>query len=153
VTGAAAALFETIDARERTGVLTIYNLGNALATVSGSLAGWALLVWMGQTKEAFLTLFLLSSCCRVLALILLARVTGVLDAVRRTIPVVMRVVSVNPAMGSIDRPILSSIPDPKPATSATTGKIIEPQHKPAMPMPALAAKALVPDSMAASTPS
>lgn len=149
--------FETIDARERTGVLTIYNLGNALATVGGSLIGWAFLVSMGETQQAFLTLFLLSSFCRVGALVLLARVTGVLDVVvRHAVPVVMRIVSVNPAMGSIDRPILSSIPEEKPAAPAAASApiIVEPQHKPAVPMPVMASKGLVVENVAvASIPS
>lgn len=152
--------FETIDARERTGVLTIYNLGNAFATMAGSLLGWAFLNWMGQSQQAFLTLFLLSSICRVLALVLLARVTGVLDAVvRHAMPVVMRITSVNPAMGSIDRPILSSMPAEKPSALAMipsaalmpAAATIEPPHQPVVPIPAMAAKALVPDSVAAAS--
>jgi MFS family permease len=149
--------FETIDARERTGVLTIYNLGNALATVGGSLAGWAFLKAMGETQQAFLMLFLLSSCCRIGALVLLARVTGVLDVVRRTIPVVMRIVSVNPAMGSIDRPILSSMPEEKsatPAAASAASAVVEPPHLPAMPAPVVVSKSLAADNMAvASIPS
>jgi MFS family permease len=151
--------FETIDARERTGVLTIYNVGNAFATMAGSLLGWAFLNWMGQSQQAFLTLFLLSSCCRVLALVLLARVTGVLDVVvRHAMPVVMRITSINPAMGSIDRPILSSMPEEQPivrtlpATAAVpTAPMIDPLHKPAMPAPVLAAKSLISDSVAAAS--
>jgi MFS family permease len=102
--------FETIDAKERTGVLTIYNVGNALATVGGSLVGWTMLKLLGETQSAYLALFVASSFCRIGALVLLARVTGVIDAFRRTIPVVMRTVAISPGMGSIDRPILSSIP-------------------------------------------
>ncbi len=146
--------FETIDARERTGVLTIYNVGNALATVSGSLLGWAFLVWMGETKQAFLTLFFVSSCCRVLALVLLARVTGVLDVVvRHAMPVVMRIVSINPAMGSIDRPILSSMPDEEPAAlTVSSREKIDPQHVPTIPLPALTAKKPIPtDRIAAAS--
>ncbi len=109
------------------GVLTIYNVGNALATVGGSLAGWAFLTAMGQTQEAFLMVFLLSSCCRVGALVLLARVTGVMDVVRQSMPVVMRLVSINPEQGAIDRPILSSMPS-------------EERGPTAMAMPVVAAK-------------
>jgi MFS family permease len=141
--------FETIDARERTGVLTIYNVGNALATVSGSLVGWAFLTWMGQSQEAFLSLFLISSCCRVAALVLLARVTGVtvvMDAVRRSMPVVMRLVSINPEQGAIDRPILSSMPsDEMPLSKPPLpAAIAQPAPRPAavtppLPVPSAAA--------------
>jgi MFS family permease len=102
--------FETIDAKERTGTLTIYNVGNALATVGGSLLGWGMLKLLGETQSAYLALFVASSFCRIGALVLLARVTGVFDTFRRSIPVVMRTVSIAPGMGSIDRPILPSIP-------------------------------------------
>jgi MFS family permease len=149
--------FETIDARERTGVLTIYNVGNALATVGGSLAGWAFLTLMGQSQQAFLMLFVLSSCCRVGALVLLARVTGLMDAVRRSVPVVMRLVSINPEMGSIDRPILSSMPsdEPSPAPAVSMPVIaVEPAPRP-LAAPVVAAKvvpsAAVIDNVAAAT--
>lgn len=110
--------FETIDARERTGVLTIYNVGNALATVAGSLLGWGLLRALGETQSAYHALFVISSLSRIGALVLLARVTGLMDHFRRSIPVVMRLVSINPTMGSIDRPILPSIPEESAATVA-----------------------------------
>jgi hypothetical protein len=97
---------------------------------------------MGQTQQAFLMLFLISSCCRIGALILLARVTGVMAAVRRSMPVVMRLVSINPEMGSIDRPILSSMPDEQPATepvAAGPAITVEPAHRPVVAAPAMAA--------------
>jgi hypothetical protein len=75
---------------------------------------------MGETQQAFLTLFLISSLARVGALLLLARVTGVMAVVRRSLPMVLRLTSINPTMGSIDRPILPSMPaepqSPQPAT-------------------------------------
>lgn len=121
--------FETIDARERTGVLTIYNVGNAFATMCGSLIGWAFLKSMGETQQAFLTLFLISSLARVGALVLLARVTGVMAAVRRSLPMVLRLTSINPTMGSIDRPILPSMPaEPQPPQPVIV--TAKPAHQP-----------------------
>jgi hypothetical protein len=93
---------------------------------------------MGQTREAFLTVFLLSSCCRVGALILLARVTGVMDVVRRSMPVVMRLVSINPEMGSIDRPILSSMPADGPTKPVMPAATVKPTPMPGIVVPTVA---------------
>jgi MFS family permease len=102
------SFFETIDAKERTSVLTVFNVGNALATVAGSLLGWALLKSLGETQAAYLTLFVISSIARAGTLLLLARVSGVFPM--RALPIGLRGLSVSPAVGSIDRPILPSIP-------------------------------------------
>ena len=40
--------FEAIDARQRIGMLTLYNLGNAAATVAGSLIGGGILMLLGE---------------------------------------------------------------------------------------------------------
>ncbi|MBX3355278.1 MAG: MFS transporter [Phycisphaeraceae bacterium] len=61
-------MLEMIPDRERTGVLTVFNLLNCTAMVIGSLAGALLLSSMGAGREAYLTLFLLSSLLRLAAL-------------------------------------------------------------------------------------
>jgi MFS family permease len=66
--------FETIRPEERTSVLTTFNFANAVATVSGSLLGGALLAWCGKSEETYLLLFGLSSAARALSVIALARV-------------------------------------------------------------------------------
>ena len=142
--------FETINARERTGVLTIYNVGNATATVAGSLLGWCFLKSLGETQSAYLALFVCSSMARVGALVLLARVTGVMDHVRRSIPVVLRMVSINPTMGSIDRPILSSMPA-EPAAAA--GLLLPVVDLSECPVPAPEVPALPAAAMLAAEPS
>lgn len=66
--------FEAIPQAERTSVLTKFNLANSVATVTGSLIGWSLLMALGVTKESYLVIFVVSSIARGLAVILLSRV-------------------------------------------------------------------------------
>ncbi|HEY2147500.1 MAG TPA: MFS transporter [Pirellulales bacterium] len=65
--------FEAVDARNRTGFLTIYNLGYAAATVAVSLAGGGLLAVFGETHAAYLTLFAASGVARLLTVPFLIR--------------------------------------------------------------------------------
>jgi uncharacterized membrane protein YkgB len=52
-------------------MLTIYNFGNALALVTGSLIGAAVLQGMGETHAAYLWLFAISTAMRVVSVSLL----------------------------------------------------------------------------------
>lgn len=98
--------FETIHERERTSVLTLFNVGNALATVVGSLAGGALLHLMGESRWAFYMVFATSGLARVLALGVLAFAREVKIEV---VPLLTRTIAVRPSAGTIERPILTSI--------------------------------------------
>lgn len=60
----ALLLFELIPRSERTGVLTIYNAGNAFAMVIGSLIGGAILQLLGERHETYLVIFSVSSLGR-----------------------------------------------------------------------------------------
>jgi len=101
--------FETISEDERTGVLTTFNLLNALAMVIGSLIGGALLETWGENLSSYHWLFLISTLGRAVALALLLRILVLEVPLRRF---VVRTLAVRPSVGSIDRPILSSIPEP-----------------------------------------
>lgn len=63
--------FETVRRDERTSILTIFNLGNAVALVIGALIGGLLLKTLGPSRESYLTLFALSSFARAATLICL----------------------------------------------------------------------------------
>jgi MFS family permease len=65
--------FESIPSRRRVNVLTVFNLANSTAILAGSLIGGALLISLGAGREAYLTLFIVSSSARALALVMLAR--------------------------------------------------------------------------------
>ena len=107
-------LFETIPDKERTGVLTVFNLVNASAIAGGSLVGgWMLQRW-GADTSAYLLVFGVSSAARGLTLPLLTRVADVPPAPEWFD---LRSLTVRPSAGSIDRPVLSTIPE-SVATSA-----------------------------------
>lgn len=103
--------FETIPREERTSVLTVYNLGNALAQVSGAFVGALWLVWQFRTLEAYLWLFLLSSLGRTLALGFLAKIPKVDIAVPAHPPAVNTVSFASGDEGTIDQPIIPSMSD------------------------------------------
>ncbi len=100
--------FESIKEEERTSMLTLYNLLNTAAWVSGALAGGLLLAACGTSFHAYLLIFGLSSLGRLAALPLLARVAPQ-DVEVNLIGV--RTVAVRPNAASLDAPILPSLPD------------------------------------------
>lgn len=100
--------FEAIPEKERTSVLTIYNVGNALATAVGALLGAAYLSAAGKTPDAYLAVFGISSVGRLAAIGLLARVPRT-EVSMAALPG-RRMISLSPAGGSVDRPILASLP-------------------------------------------
>jgi MFS family permease len=101
--------FETIPRAERTSVLTLYNFGNALALVLGAVLGALWLSLENQTDAAFLHLFGISSIVRACSLVLLLRVPlGKFEPA----DLALRTIALRPSEGgSLDRPILPSIPE------------------------------------------
>lgn len=100
--------FESIAEEERTSVLTLFNLLNTAAWVAGSLIGGVLLFSFGASFNGYLLVFALSSLGRLAALLLLARVPGIVvdsDAIG------MRTMAVRPGAASLDTPVLPSLPD------------------------------------------
>jgi MFS family permease len=63
--------FEAIDPRRRIGTLTLYNLGNAAATVAGSLVGGTILAIFDASYAGYLLVFAASCVARILTLPLL----------------------------------------------------------------------------------
>lgn len=99
-------LFETIHAQRRVGILTAYNLGNAVATVGGSLlGGWIFEASGGGAGAGYVAIFAASSAARAVCLVLLARVR---PAGVHVWPAVFRITAVRPATGAVLRPILST---------------------------------------------
>jgi len=71
----ALLLLDAIGDEERTGVVTVYNLGLALATVAGAGCGGLLLRSLGEDRTAYAAVFVVSCLLRVAVLPLLRRVT------------------------------------------------------------------------------
>jgi MFS family permease len=101
-------LFETIPARQRTRLLTLYNLLNACCVVLGAGIGALLLSRFGRDHNAYRVIFVASSIARFASLPMLARV-HVPELPFRTI--IFRPLSVRPNAGGDDRPILPSLED------------------------------------------
>ena len=70
----ALLFFDAVREHERTGVLTVYNLGLAIATVAGAAAGGALLRLLGEDRLAYFAVFVVASLVRLATLPLLRRV-------------------------------------------------------------------------------
>ena len=65
--------FDTIPTERRVGVLTVYNLFNAVAIFGGSIVGGLLLAELGGGRNAYWMLFLVSTVTRVAAVAVLFR--------------------------------------------------------------------------------
>lgn len=108
--------FDAIKPEQRTSVLTAYNFGNAVALVAGSLTGGAFLGMLGEHRSAYLTLFLISGIVRFCTLPLLARVK---DADSEPITTIAtRTLAVRPASGTMERPVLATLPAQKTRRTA-----------------------------------
>ena len=70
----ALLFFDAVPHRERTVVVTAYNLGIAVVTVAGAAAGGMVLEALGEDRTAYYALFVISSLLRVATLPLLRRV-------------------------------------------------------------------------------
>ena len=103
-------LFEHIPERERTSVITLYNLGNSACFALGSLIGGAILQGLGAGAGAYGTLFLLTSALRALTLLLLRPVehgAGPAPALPHLHPSAVR-----PSLGSIEVPEPGGVDSP-----------------------------------------
>jgi MFS family permease len=100
--------FEHIDEKERTSVLTTYNLAHAIMTVIGAVIGAVILKAMAEGHAGYMVLFALSGGLRLLAIPLLLRV-GRIPV--RHYAISTRSLGVRPNSGSIDVPIVTSLED------------------------------------------
>jgi predicted MFS family arabinose efflux permease len=65
--------FDTIPTERRVGVLTLFNLFNAVAIFSGSIVGGLMLAELGAGRYAYRMLFLASTLVRIVAMLVLVR--------------------------------------------------------------------------------
>ncbi len=108
-------LFDHIEERERTSILTLFNVANALAMVGGSLLGGAILVLVTQSRYGtvndgrlgYHVLFGLTTVARLGTLIFLRRAVSRMDRpMQLRLPLTLpRILAVRPILGSIDRPV------------------------------------------------
>ena len=69
----ALLFFDIVEDRDRTGVITVYNVGLALATVAGAGCGGMFLRALGEDRRAYAALFTVSCLLRLASLPLLRR--------------------------------------------------------------------------------
>ena len=100
--------FETIPQRERTNVLTVYNVFNSVALVAGSLLGAFVLKQGGVTPTAYLWVFGLSTLVRSVCVLLMLRLPQMTVV---STEASMRPLTMRPSAGSIDDPVLNTLPD------------------------------------------
>lgn len=100
-------MFETLRDDERTSLLAKFNFGNAGSIVAGSLVGGAILSSLPDPGDAYVIVFLLSLGARLIPVLFLLRTDR---RVERPLPLSVEVEAVRPAAGSIDAPILESLP-------------------------------------------
>ena len=108
--------FEALPTRNRTRLLTLYNLANTTAWCGGSLLGGWLLGYLGTTPSSYYVLFAVSSVGRLAALVLLAQTVGVRVPIRA---IGVRILGVRPNSASLDSPILPTMPDAPAAAGGT----------------------------------
>jgi MFS family permease len=70
----ALLFFDAVGDRERTGVVTVYNVGLALAMVAGATSGGLILRWFGESTAGYVAVFVVSTLVRLAALPLLRHV-------------------------------------------------------------------------------
>ena len=100
--------FETIPERERTSILTLYNVANSLALVVGSAVGAGLLKAGSVSPESYHWVFAASTILRCGALGLLWRLPRVAVP---SAAATLRPIAVRPEGGTLDEPALPSLPD------------------------------------------
>jgi MFS family permease len=100
--------FETIPERQRTAVLTLYNVANSLALVFGSAIGATILSLGSVSPQAYLVAFGVSTALRALTVFWLYRLPKVDVASAAT---TIRPLTVRPSSGSLDEPMLTTLPD------------------------------------------
>jgi MFS family permease len=102
------AFFEGLDAKERTSVLTAYNLASAVALALGALLGAAIFQSVGGGYAGFASIFVISSLGRMLTLPLLVRVRG--EGRPRDV-MLLRTEALRPSIGAVQRPLLPAADD------------------------------------------
>jgi MFS family permease len=99
--------FETIPRGQRVSMLSLYNFGNAVATVAGALLGAAIIHSLADGRTAYLAVFGISSVARIAALLLIPQHPP--EPTELAPPTGLRTLAVRPMDGSLERPILPAI--------------------------------------------
>lgn len=102
-------LFEHVDERERTNVMTLFNVGHSASIALGSIVGGIALQRLGADSHAYVALFATTTLLRFLALLLLRRVPARPTSARLSVPQ-LAPSAVRPSLGAIERPVWDQAP-------------------------------------------
>ncbi len=103
-------VFDTIPERQRTPVLTLFNLANCAAIVLGSLLGATILRWVGVGPEGYAALFGATGFMRLVTLFMLAAIAPIgLRERFRTRLLALRTLAVRPGAASLDVPVVDDL--------------------------------------------
>jgi MFS family permease len=112
------AFFEGLGERERTSILTAFNLVNTVAMTGGALLGGLVLGAFAEPAAAYAAVFLLSVGARLTSLALLGKVR----AVPRVAEVpALRTLAVRPSLGAVQRPVLPTLSAPAGSSDEAPG--------------------------------
>lgn len=100
------SFFETLEDRDRSSVLTAFNLANTLAIALGAVGGALVFRLLETVDGVYPLLFLGSSLARLLVLLLLPKPAPATHAPEE---VALRTLAVRPSAGAIQRPILPTL--------------------------------------------
>ncbi len=109
------SFFEGVEGRDRTSVLSAFNLANAVAISLGALLGSQLFALLEGATTGYAWLFAISSVGR-LAMLFVLR--GARPA-RRVVEMRLRTLAVRPSAGAAERPILASLNSDAPDATAS----------------------------------
>jgi len=107
-------LFEHVSERQRTNVMTLFNVGHSAAIAVGSVVGGLTLRRLGADVDAYMTVFAATTVLRVVALLLLRRVPARAAPTRAAIPQ-LAASAVRPSIGALERPVWDQAPSDEPA--------------------------------------
>lgn len=102
-------LFDTIPPNRRTGMLTLYNLLNAICVTGGAAVGAALLHHSGKDMQAYHLIFLVGSGARLMTVPILLWVH--VPRFPKLRHLLLPPISIRPNAGPDDRPVLPSMQD------------------------------------------
>lgn len=138
--------FEAIPRHERASLVTLYNVSNSTAMLLGTFAGAFVLHQFGGSPAGYGVIFGLSSLARVFAVLLLIRLSNVVEQVPH---VVEGALALHPGAYNLDKPILSSIPDEsvQPEVAAAR-ELVMPPIEPVAPAPPILAPAAETETLA-----
>lgn len=101
--------FEAFRSEDRTALLTLYNLGNSLAIIAGSLVGASLLKSVGESPTGYSVVFAVSLGARLFSTLLLRHIK---DGHSPSVRIATGTIAVRPSAGTMERPFLTgSRPD------------------------------------------